>query len=76
MAPAHPAEAQAPLPPRHSIIEVVGTSYYVDDQGIRHWLATGSDWSCATYDLRARSQKVRGWVAARFPVGPAFVCPG
>lgn len=69
-----PSPAARPKP--NSIVKVTGTSYYVDPQGIRHWIVSGSDWSCATHDLGAREVEVRGWVVGLYPLGPTFVCPG
>ncbi len=66
-------------PPVHSLVEVLGDSYYVDRQGVRHWVADGSDYQCARYDLGATVASPRGghrgWIVARFPQGPRFVCP-
>lgn len=63
-------------PPPGSIVQVTGVAYYVDRLGVRHWLATTSDWSCAYWDLGARETEVRGWITARYPLGPVFTCPG
>lgn len=70
------ADRLAAAPAPHSIVEVTGASYYVDRQGVRHWLATGSDWSCARHDLGAQPAVRRGWAAAARPLGDPFVCPG
>ena len=51
-------------------------SFYVDRDGVRHWLRTQALWSCAVWDLGATRLPVHdaGSVAA-IPLGPAFECP-
>lgn len=79
-------ELATPPPAVNTIQDVYGVSYYVDRAGVRHWLETTSDWSCARNDLRATEVTTHevgqhepiplpGWQAARAPLGPVFVCP-
>lgn len=68
-------QRRAALPPANSVVDVEGASYYVDAAGTRHWIASTSDWQCATSDLHARSTTARGYVAAEIPLGPQFSCP-
>ena len=83
---AQPAEAYEwlPHPPaedltrfRGHIIEVENSNltYYVDHDGIRHWIPTSSDWMCARWDLGAEPIVVSGHVAGQLPLGEEFVCP-
>ncbi|MEO6987571.1 MAG: hypothetical protein ABI239_02895 [Aquihabitans sp.] len=64
-----------PPPAPHSIADIDGVSYYVDRSGVRHWLDSTSAWSCARYDLGAAHIVMRGWQAARAPLGAVFTCP-
>lgn len=63
-----------PFDYRGHVMQISGISFYVDMEGIRHWIRTGSDWSCATWDLKAVEYRVRGVELARYPLGVEFVC--
>lgn len=68
-----------PLKP-NTIVEMVGRSYYVGSDMNLHWIATTSDWSCASASLRA--PKVVGpnngdidlTLLATLPLGKVFRC--
>ena len=74
-----------PPPAPNTIQDANGVSYYVDRAGVRHWIETTSDWSCAKSDLGAAEVKTHvvgqqklplpGWQVARAPLGPVFTCP-
>lgn len=79
-------ELATPPPAVNSIQDVYKVSYYVDRHGVRHWIETTSDWSCARNNLGAvpvtehevgeqEPIPLPGWQAARAPLGPAFTCP-
>ena len=84
-APLTAEQLATPPPAVNTIQNVHGVSYYVDRAGVRHWLETTSDWSCARNDLGAKEVKrhmvgqaegpLPGWQVARAPLGPVFVCP-
>lgn len=69
------ADLALPGPTPGTIVEVSGVSYYVDIDGVRHWISSTGDWNCATWNLSAPSSLMRGWQIARVPLGPVFVCP-
>jgi len=60
---------------RGKLLETTGMAFYVDPSGLRHWIRTTSDWSCAHWDLGAEKAEVRGYVLGDYPLGDQFVCP-
>ena len=67
-----------PLDPQNykgKIIEVTGISFYIDSDGIAHWIATTADWMCATWDLGATRVVVPGYLLGSFVFGDVFDCP-
>lgn len=73
----HP-RSEFPVDPtdlRHHIVEVTGMSYYIDDDGVAHWIASQSDWMCARWDLGALPIVVPGYILGSFPIGAVFDCP-
>ncbi|NLD76104.1 MAG: hypothetical protein GX643_05505 [Acidimicrobiales bacterium] len=75
----HDASELGPMPSgpidyRGHIMQISGISFYVDKDGVRHWIRTTSDWSCAHWDLGATEYEVRGFELASYPLGDEFVC--
>lgn len=74
----HPiSDPHADVPPdaRGNILEVNQTSWFIDDDGVRHWIPAKRDYDCARSEHGARKITVRGWVVATFPIGEPFTCP-
>lgn len=67
-------EREAQRPPINSILNVGGTSYYVDDASVRHWIASTADWGCASRMPNVTRHQVPGYLAAEYPLGPMFAC--
>lgn len=65
---------EEPVDYRGQIMQISGISFYVDATGVRHWIATTSDWSCARWDLGATEYRVRSFELAAYPLGDVFVC--
>jgi Protein kinase domain len=58
----------------HIVRQDTGTAWWVDDEGARHWIATGDDWSCLGGDDAVAANDVHGWAVATLPLGEAATC--
>lgn len=59
---------------RGHIMKLGPTTWYVDQFGIRHWIPTGSQWMCATWDLKATQYLVEAYELEFYPLGDTFDC--
>ncbi|MCB0988244.1 MAG: hypothetical protein KDB09_10815, partial [Acidimicrobiales bacterium] len=59
---------------RGQIVKLGPTTWYVDLDGVRHWIPTSSAWMCAKWDLGAVQYEVKPWELDAYPLGSDFVC--
>ena len=59
---------------RGQIVKLGPTTWYVDLDGVRHWIPTSSAWMCAKWDLGATQYEVKSWELDAYPLGSEFVC--
>jgi len=52
-----------------------GTAWWVDADGVRHWIPDGVVWSCRGGDEAVAADGLRGWAVATLPLGAADECP-
>lgn len=58
----------------HIVRQRTGTAWWVDDEGVRHWIATGDDWNCLGGDDAVAASDVPGWAVATLPLGEVATC--
>ena len=58
----------------HIVRQDTGTAWWVDDEGARHWIATGDDWNCLGGDDTVAANDVHGWAVATLSLGEAATC--
>lgn len=68
-------QADVPSDARGNILEVNETSWFIDQQGLRHWIPDKREFDCVRSEHGSRKITVRGWVVATFPLGEAYTCP-
>jgi hypothetical protein len=51
-----------------------GTAWWVDADGVRHWIPDGEGWYCRGGDQAVAAGEVPGWAVATLPLGPADAC--
>ncbi|HMG41034.1 MAG TPA: protein kinase [Acidimicrobiales bacterium] len=52
-----------------------GTAWWVDDDGVRHWLPDDATWRCLGGDDEPAHDGLHGWDVAVLPLGPVATCP-
>lgn len=51
-----------------------GTAWWIDHDGIRHWIPDGDTWFCVGGDEAVIDMEVDGWVIGALPVGAPASC--
>jgi hypothetical protein len=51
-----------------------GTAWWVDADGVRHWIPDADGWYCRGGDEAVVVDELPGWAAATLPLGPADSC--
>ncbi len=52
-----------------------GTAWWVDAQGLRHWIPDGGVWNCLGGDEIVLALEIPGWVIGPFEPGDTMSCP-
>jgi len=68
------ARLGVPAPAGMVLRQQDGTTWWVDDQGRRHWVADGPTGACYTHSSLARDH-LPGWAVASLPLGAPVRCP-
>jgi hypothetical protein len=55
--------------------QVTGVAWFVDDDGRRHWIATGGTWNCLGGDEAVAADNLPGWAVATLPLAGPARCP-
>lgn len=63
-------------PRGHVLRQAGGTSWYVDEDRVRHWIATGDVWNCLDAEHISLSGDVPGYAVASLQLGAPATCPG
>ena len=75
----HPVSRLDPTgPPEladHIVRQLNGTTWWVDDEGARHWVPDDDTWECLGGDDVVALDELHGWDVAVLPLGPAATCP-
>lgn len=69
-----PVDPKPAVDYRGHIMKLGPTTWYVDKDGIRHWIPSASAWMCATWDLKATQYVVEAWELDAYPEDSHFVC--
>jgi hypothetical protein len=59
----------------HIVRQATGVAWFVDDDGRRHWIATGGTWDCLGGDAAVAADDLPGWAVATLPLGAPARCP-
>jgi hypothetical protein len=59
----------------HIVRQFTGTAWWVDDEGVRHWIPDGGTWQCLGGDAAVAVDELEGWAVATLPLGEAATCP-
>jgi hypothetical protein len=57
------------------IRQMNGTAWWVDGDGVRHWVPDGATWTCLGGAGQLAVDGLHGWEVAALPLGPAATCP-
>ncbi|CAN5656938.1 hypothetical protein BH10ACT1_BH10ACT1_26970 [soil metagenome] len=68
-------EADRPAGAEGDIIQTTGTSWFLDQDGVRHWIDSVEAFDCAVGAEGAEEIEVRGWVSASYELGDPYECP-
>lgn len=69
-----PPDPEPAIDYRGHIMKLGPTTWYVDRDGVRHWIPNTSSWMCATWDLKATQFLVEANELDAYPLGSDFVC--
>ena len=51
-----------------------GTTWFIDDDDIRHWIADGDTWNCLGAEQRKVGGDIAGYAVATLELGPPATC--
>lgn len=71
-----PAGSPDTAPVRERIVrQASGTGWWIDADGVRHWIPDGTTWECLGDDAVVAESHARGWSVAAYPLAEPAVCP-
>lgn len=59
----------------HLVRQGSGVSWWVDAEGVRHWVPDAEVWYCRGGDEAVAADELRGWAVATLALGPPARCP-
>ena len=59
----------------HIVRQATGVAWFVDDDGRRHWIASGGTWNCLGGDGAVAADNLPGWAVATLPLAEPARCP-